>query len=313
MASLAISESELFALIATVVGISRDSADWDTQTTNDVDRILRLGRRKFFSSNDWSFLNRDWVQATTAPQTTGTITVVNGTVTLTGSTWPAALVAEYVIVTDLGVHEFASRTSDTIAVLNNTGADMDLAALSTYTLYRVKYPLPSYFGAFIDPITHENSPSQYLKEQVIFPEWTVRRIGNWESAKTGRPELFSVVNTVSETTGTPTWYLRVYPLPDAVYVLQSRIQVYPGDAVNVAGEIFPQEYSGLLIEATLAVAETLFNGERGVHSEEFDRMLPSYVLQDRRQRGVRRLLPQNSNKLPPHYEYLVAPVEYDGE
>lgn len=311
MASLGISESEVFALIATVLGISRDSADWDTQTTADIDRVIRMGRRKFFAASDWQFLQTEWSFVTTAPQTTGTVAIVDGVVTLTGATFPSALVAEYALVTSAGVHEFSVRTNGTTATLVDTS--VNLAALTTYTLYRIRYPLPTYFGAFIDPITYENSPNQYLKEMAVFPEWEIRRAGGRLEPKAGRPELFSIVNTVSDTTGIATWYIRVYPLPDAVYVLRSRIAVYPGDAIDAVGEIFPSEYSGLMIQAILSSAETLFNGEAGVHTEEFQRMLPDYVRKDRAQRGVRRLAPRDPRTLPPHYEYLVAEVAWPNE
>ena len=103
MATLAITNDELDAEIGQVLGISRTRTDWDPLTTAlDVDRMVRSGRRRFFSAYNWSFLREDLVINTIAPITAGTVTIVNGAVTLTTAWSDFANFADYLFAPDGG-------------------------------------------------------------------------------------------------------------------------------------------------------------------------------------------------------------------
>lgn len=101
----------------------------------------------------WNYFYQRGRIATVAPYTTGTIEYdhTGGTyerqVTLTSGTWPT-WAAQGCLVIDNVVYDVAERKSSTVITLTpaaNPGADV--AALTTYTLYRDTYPLPVDFQA----------------------------------------------------------------------------------------------------------------------------------------------------------------------
>src|SRR5688572_1703082 len=113
MASLSLSNAELKRNWSMIAGVSRDSTQWDAQTTDDFENCVRNGRRKFYAAHDWSFLTHSVTFPVIAPYETGTITVVNGTVTLAGGTWPSNAAGQRIAFDD-AVYEIASRTSDSV-------------------------------------------------------------------------------------------------------------------------------------------------------------------------------------------------------
>ena len=74
-----------------------------------------------------------------------------------------------------------------------------------------------------------------------------------------------------------------WPIPDATYVLTYRYEAYSGklDGTNVY-PLGGMRHAELLIASCLAVAEQRANDEKGIHSEDFGRMLVSAIQQDRR-------------------------------
>lgn len=311
MASLGLTTDEIKGALGHYLGISRDATKWDADTVLDTNRFIRAGMRKFYAAHQWSFLEQAIKIVTTAPQTTGSIAVAAGTVTLTGSTWPTALVAEYLLAPESGgLYTFASRTSGTVAVLNDTS--VTLTAGEEYTLYRINYPLPSYFAGWLDPVTRENDT--IVREMATLPEWEVRAAGSTTHLREGTPEAFSVTQALADTDiAVPTYYLRVYPLPDNVYVLSSRVRVQPADVLDEAGTVIIMHpvFSECLQEAILSTAEMYANDQAGVHSLRWTELLTQSIEADRKLRGTRTLKPRDNAMRDPLYYLKVAPVEYD--
>jgi hypothetical protein len=295
MASLAITLSEVKKNLALLLGISRDIADWDADTASDMERIIRAGRRKFFAAHEWRHLETPYRIVLDAVYDTGTVTVVNGVVTVSSGTLPADT-ADYVFLPDDGgVYEIDTRDGDTQFTLVDTTLDLD--ALTEYEIRRVHYPLPDGFIAFLGPITIENTLDGEVLEVPVLPEWTVRGLGSRQRVVTDRPELVSVFHTVDDETGVFTPYLTIYPIPDAQYVLTMRVRIEPGDSLAEVGAIAHPKFSELMMEAILASGEEMFTGgESSVHRGNFEKWLPRYVKRDSMIRGTRRLRPRRSGR-----------------
>lgn len=311
MPSLGLTTDEIKGALGHYVGVSRTVANWDADVTADMNRIIRGGMRKFYSAHNWTFLEQPLKIVTTAPQTTGTIAIANGVVTLTGSTWPSALVAEYRLApSGGGLYEFSVRTSGTVATLLDTS--VTLAAGATYTLYRVNYPMGTNFAGWLDPVTRENDT--IVREMATLPEWEVRAIGDVTRLRKGEPEVFSVTQQLADTNiAVATYYVRVFPLPDAVYVLSSRIRIQPSDVLAETGStvIMNPVFSECLLEAILCTAEMFVNDTAGVHAARWQALLADAVKKDQSMRGTRTLKPRDALQRDPLYYLKTAAVEYN--
>jgi len=130
----------------------------DVFDSDRAGRPLRMARRacheamrELMSSHRWKYYDCVHVFHTEAPYSTGTIAYTHTggayerVVTLTGGTWPAA--AGYSRLVVAGVpYPVDQRISDSQITLSadvNPGADV--AALTTYQMYRTSYPLPNGF------------------------------------------------------------------------------------------------------------------------------------------------------------------------
>lgn len=308
MASLSLNTQDIYAHLGMFLAISRDSTDWDTQTTQDVQRIIRGGLRKFYGAHNWRMLEQNVTLVTAAPQTTGTVTIVDGVVTLVGSTWPATVVNNYLLVVSSQIYRVQTRNSGTQITLYDTS--VDAAALTTYALYKVNYDLPSNFGGWLDPVTLEND--QQLREYNSIPSWQLSTVTNAPGRiVSGRPEGFAVSQRLAdEDVAVPTYFLSVYPLPDNVYTLYSRIRIQPSDGLDETATtaVANPLYGECMLEAILAAAEVYMNDTAGVHAQRFQEILQDTINKDRAMRGTQRLYPRRGSYLDPLYQLRIAPV-----
>lgn len=111
-------------------------------------RAVNDALRDLANENDWSCYKVRGRLSTVASYATGTITYTNSTriVTLASGTWPTWAAYGVLKIGDVR-YTVASRTSDTVIVLSsssNPGADV--AAGTSYTIYRDQYAVPSDFG-----------------------------------------------------------------------------------------------------------------------------------------------------------------------
>lgn len=313
MASLSLSNAEIYRDLSMVMGVNRDYTQWDAQTLADAQSIIRSGRRKFYAAHEWSFLTHNITINVIAPYETGTITVVNGTVTLAGGTWPANAAGQRLAFDD-AVYEVASRTSDSVIVLFDTSVDAD--ALTTFKLYSTRYDLPSSFGAFIGPVTIEtvDEIAYAMKETAILPEFEIRKLLSRTTAFSDTPLLFATTRTIASTEiGLQAYKFEMYPLPDQAYTIRAMVRITPGDSLGEADddELVHASYAELMRLAILSAAEHTYNGVGGINSQTFLMQLPNFVRRDKIAGGARRLMPRrdgNHGGGDPLYQLRVAPV-----
>jgi hypothetical protein len=281
--------------LALILGVSRTYSSWDATLIADVDRIIRSGRRRFFSAHQWAFLDSRLTILTEAPRTTGTVQVASGVVTLTGSTFPATSATNYLIAFDgnQGLYEIGAYTDSTHVTLKDTS--LTLAAGTEYTMYKYRFDMPSNFGGTRGPVTTERNCE--IEESAILPDYTLRALTSHETVQTGRPQIFTTYQRVAdEDIAVPTWFLQVFPLPDAVYEIKLDIRLQPGDALGAAASdaICHPAFAECMAEAIYAQAEVAMQVMKGVHEQQFQILLSEAIIRDGKMRGVRRLSPDDN-------------------
>lgn len=112
---------------------------------------------------DWLFYKTQERINCTAPYETGTVSTSTTTVTLAGGTWPTwARNGRILFDGDDVVYQVASRTSDSVVELDSTTYPAtNVAAGTSYTLYRSVYPIPA--GCRIEDFQGEDYyPANYV-------------------------------------------------------------------------------------------------------------------------------------------------------
>ena len=87
-------------------------------------------------------------------------------------------------------------------------------------------------------------------------------------------------------------FLEVYPLPVAAHILTGRMRITPGDSLLESGEVIHPVFASVLQESILAVVEVMHTGAPGIHSQQFQQLLPQAIKQDGLMRGTQRLPPR---------------------
>jgi hypothetical protein len=123
-------------------------ANVDEQAVRDCRRAVQSAYREFANAARWSYYYQNGQITTSASQTDGTIAydhtggAAERLVTLTDETWPSWAAYGHIVIDNVP-YRIATRESSTTLTLSprsNPGADV--AAGTSYTLYRNTYPMP---------------------------------------------------------------------------------------------------------------------------------------------------------------------------
>ena len=293
--SLSIKYADLQREIGMEVGYDRDSGNWTTQQTADVDHIIRQALRSVYRpapipgasiSHEWSFMRPVTTITTTATYTTGTVTVASGVVTLAAGTWPTyvsedATQAELVVGgTTYPVGSYQSTTQ--ITLLDTTAT---AAASSSYTLRRAWYLLPDDFAGINGPITYDSNFTQY--QSIEERSEADIRVARQSDSTTSKPFYFAIVPKaeVESAVEGQRWRLTFHPIPDAAYVLRYRYNRSP-ETINdsnpypLGGEVLGE----VILSACLWEAnKRLDDGNKPTLKQELVERLVAAVNHDRRQ------------------------------
>lgn len=190
---------------------------------NDINDWIREGLHSVYDAHRWSFLRPLTTITTTAPFTTGTVTIVDGVVTFTDTipTWAAS----GVLTVNNATYRVATYTDGTHVTLEDTSLDAD--ALSTFSLDRPEYDLPTAFDAFDTPIlTYEPEQSLCYPAIKIVHETEIRERRQLNEY-TDRPVIAAVRTVEFDSTVGSRRRLVFYPTPDDAYVLTGRMRLRP--------------------------------------------------------------------------------------
>jgi hypothetical protein len=288
MASLELTYDDLRDEIAFAAGYPRAAASRSTDQEAVVAQALKAGLRRFYSppplpndrySHEWSFLRPLATLTTTTAYTTGTVTIVNGVVTLAGGTFPTwAAQGELTIAGTL--YPVSTRDSNTQITLIDTTLDAD--AGTSYSLRQTAYDLPSDFAMLDGHMTFAPGSSVLYAPIEIVGENQVRaRLACRESA--GRPEIAAIrPKTMDYTVGTR-YEILLEPRADTAYTIHYRYRVNV-NALDGTNDYPPggSIHSQTVLAACLSELERIVNDTEGVHTKRFWENLAASVSQDRR-------------------------------
>lgn len=119
----------------------------------DMKRAVRQAMQELAVVHDWTYYNTEYFLRTDAQQTSSTVTYdhTGGTyerqLTLASGTWPSWAAQGKVLINSTNPpYDVATREDDTNLTLSvNSNPGSDVAAGTSYALYRPAYPLPTNF------------------------------------------------------------------------------------------------------------------------------------------------------------------------
>jgi len=246
---------------------------------SDINDCIQDGLRRVYSAHDWSFFRPVADVATTAPYSTGTITIASGVVTLTGGTFPSWS-ADGILKVDDRYYSVASRDGNTQITIDTTAAN--IASASNYQLARPEIPMDVSF----DAVANDSDLSYYPGPDCWYPPVRQRHDSMIRRLESGNPEFdrpafYSIRTARFDPTVGSRKILALYPTPDDSYTLRVPMILRPVmiDEVNqypIGGELLSQ----LFLEACLASAEHNFEERDHIHEKRFLEMLAVAIRND---------------------------------
>jgi hypothetical protein len=289
--TLTLKRDDLRKAIGNMLGRGVDLMNWDdADFSTRVDMCVDIGCRLVYEPellpneaqvHIWSFMQPKLFSfSLNQPYSTGTVTIVDGVVTGSGTTFPSWAADAELVVGDVS-YSVATRSSSTSLILEDT--TVDAAAGSTYTLQQVDYVLPELFGGFTsDLCLNQTSTSLgYILQRSTKDELlSFQKSGIADFAS--QPCRFAVFAKDQTGAADQRSMLTVWPLPDAAYTITGFYVINPYRLTSS----LPYPMGGMplsecLREAVLSAAEIEFMGQAGIHTQMFQRRLQAAISYDR--------------------------------
>ena len=255
-------------------------SDFTADQTTDILQCIRDGLRYVYSAHEWSFFRPVQDITTTAPYTTGTITVASGVVTLTGGTWPT-WADTGILKVNSNYYHVASRDTDTQVTLDYLS--LTIAVAATFELGRPEIPMPDEFEA----VSGDRSLTYYPGLNECYPPVCEKhdqalRTMQQNNPDYERPRYYSIRTTTFDPAVGSRKRLAFYPTPDASYVLRVPMILRP--LMITTANPYPvgsEQLSQLIIEACLSSVELDFYEKTdGRHTQVFRAMLAKAIATD---------------------------------
>jgi len=281
----------LLKRVAHELGLSWNDATWSTEERRKIDMLVHQGLRQFYTppplpkekySHEWSFLKPTATLSTIAPYDTGTVTVVDGVVTLSvDGTFPSWAAEGTFTASGYTAVSVASRDGDNQITLSDLTIDVD--AGTSYSLaHSAAYDLPTDFAAIMGPLTYEPSVNLLYNPIEVVSERIVRR-QLMDNTTPSRMEIAAIRPQSIDLTAATTYEIVFCPIPDDAYDLTYRYKV------NVAAlgstNVYPpggQPHAETILESCLAACERYRYGKDGVHAARFKELLVASVSADQK-------------------------------
>ena len=250
------------------------------------DQLTRIGYcisdglRRVYSMYEWSFFKPVVDVATTAPYSTGTVTVTNGVVTLSGGTFPS-WAANGIFMVNKRYYSVASRDGNTQITLDTL--TVNVASASVYSLARPVIPMDAAF----DSIANDSDLAYYPGDDQWYPaakqrgDALIRKL-EAENPEFSRPCFYSVRTDRFDPAVGSRKSLAFYPAPDAVYTLRVPMILRPVDLDDsnpypIGAEMLSQ----VILEACLAAAEHNYEEREHVHEKRFQELIVLAIDRDK--------------------------------
>ena len=280
--------ADLRADIGWLLGYTRTSGSWSADQILDIEDCLLSGLRQFFfppapfAGYRWNFFRPITTLTTSAPYSTGTVTVVDGVVTLASGTFPTWAAAG-VFVYSNNVYEINTRDSGTQITL--VDLPLDVSAGASYEVNQQDYDLDDDFGYVNGDLTY----APELSWPPIKPtnDSDIRRMRQL-SSQTDRPLWYAVRPKAATLTTGQRFEMLFYPTPDEALRITFPYQPLPGKLTSTNIYTYGgMQHGETLLESCLAIAEQRMNDVAGLHTQKFMERLSASVEVDK------RLLPPN--------------------
>lgn len=280
--------------------------------TTDIEECLGDGLRRVYAAHNWSFFRPVTDITTTAPYSTGTVTVASGVVTLLGGTFPS-WAADGVLKLDNDYYDVDTRDGNTQITLEDTSVTDAVA--SSYELGRSEYDLPTGFEAIEGELTYEPGQSDFYPPVRPREDVEIRRLQQ-DDPFDDRPLYYGIRTAYFDPTVGSRRKITFYPIPDAAYVLKAKMKLRATmiDATNcypIGGETLAQ----VIVEACLAAAERNYDETAGRHEAHFMELLPLAISADMELSSPTTLgadAPRNTNGVYPSRASRMGAIILDG-
>lgn len=309
--SLSISYEQLQKEVGYVLGFGLDTREWNDQEYMLADRYIQSGLRMFYSpaainghSHQWSFMRPIAEMETVAPYATGTVTVVDGVVTLAGGTFPSWAANGDLSVASR-IYSIASRDGDTQVTLDDL--TVDVTAGATYELRRYAYDLPDDWAGVDGPLTFQPGANDFRKSIKIVSEILIRQWRQHDSYSSFPRTAATRVRSHEATVGTR-YEILFFPAPDDVYAIQYRYKAAPNDLSKT--NKYPlggQPHAETIKAACLAVVERESDEVNGPRQAYYMERLQTSIDIDQRENSPKFL----GKNLDRSDEIMVSDSRYD--
>lgn len=286
--SLSVDYDELRSAMGFEAGWGSNPTSWNADQAHLCDMFVKDALRQVYTPpplpnerepHRWRFMTPQASLTTTAPYTTGTVTIASGVVTLTGGTWPADAADADLLVSGQ-TYEVSTRNSNTQLTLQDTS--VTVASASSFHLGYSKYSLPAAFASFDGPMAH--SPGETtLSREVEFTSPHRIHQKRHRNDTLGVPWLAAIQPKVFDATVGQRYEILFWPIPDSAYILTYRYKVNPDQLTPT--NLYPlggPELADLVKASCLAVVESRLTDQAGVRHQEYIQKLIAAVGADRR-------------------------------
>lgn len=289
--TLTLKRDDLLKAVGNLLGRGIDIAGWnDADFAARVDMCVDVGCRMVYEPDIlpdelqvhiWSFMQPKMMSfALSQPYSTGTVTIVAGVVTGSGTVFPSWAADGELYVNGVS-YSVATRGSNTSLTLDDTS--VSAPAGSSFTLQQVDYVLPELFGGFKgDLYLNQNSTTFGYVLQRASKEELLAYQKSGVADYAARPCRYAVFAKDQTGAVDQRSMLTVWPLPDSAYTISGYYVINPYKLTS--GLPYPMgglPLSECLREAVLSAAELEFFGQAGVHTAKFMRRLQAAVSYDR--------------------------------
>jgi len=261
---------------------------YSADQTSDIEQCIEDGLKYVYASHTWSFFRPVKDISTTAPYTTGTVTIALGVVTLAVGTFPT-WAADGLLKVSNSYYSIATRDSTTQVTLDDL--TVAVAAGTSYELGRPEIPLDDSF----EDMAGDRTLAYYPDQNELYPPVQNRhdqavRVMQQDDPFYDRPVYYSIRTVEFDATVGSRRRLAFYPTPDAIYVLRAPMILRPvsisaGSPYPVGGEML----SLLILEACLMAAELNFDEMGNRHTDLYTAMLPFAIRDDQERSSPTRL------------------------
>jgi len=291
--TLSLVRDDLRKAVGNMLGAGIDLSAWKGDFPTRVDMCVDIGCRNVYEpaiqpgemhAHIWSFMQPTLTSFDiNATYSTGTVRIVAGAVTGSGTTFPNWAASGELVIDGIP-YSVATRGGDTSLTLDDTG--VTAAAGTSYVLRQVDYALPDLFGGFRGDLYLGGSSSvigQTLQRLPYDGPGSILELRNGETADySAQPVNYAVFPADQTGTSGQRWNLAIWPISDSAYTISGVYTINPYQLTST----YTYPMGGLplaecLREACMAAAELEFKGEAGIHTAMFAQRLRTAISFDR--------------------------------